>query len=43
MESQFGEQIRALRELQHLYLRQVVLILEKDTAQLSKIEKDCGN
>ena len=39
MESQFGEKIRALREQQHLYLRQVAPILEMDTAQLSKIEK----
>lgn len=39
MESQFGEKIRALREQQHLYLRQVAPMLEMDTAQLSKIEK----
>ena len=39
MESQFGEKIRALRERQHLYLRQVASLLEMDTAQLSKIEK----
>ena len=39
MESQFGEKIRALREKQHLYLRQVAPLLEMDTAQLSKIEK----
>jgi transcriptional regulator with XRE-family HTH domain len=39
MESQFGEKIRALREQQHLYLRQVAPLLEMDTAQLSKIEK----
>jgi transcriptional regulator with XRE-family HTH domain len=39
MESQFGEKIRALREKQHLYLRQVAPFLEMDTAQLSKIEK----
>jgi transcriptional regulator with XRE-family HTH domain len=39
MNSQFGERIRALREKQHLYLRQVAPLLEMDTAQLSKIEK----
>lgn len=39
MESQFGEKIRALREKQQLYLRQVAPLLEMDTAQLSKIEK----
>ena len=39
MNSQFGEQIRTLREKQHLYLRQVAPLLEMDTAQLSKIEK----
>ena len=39
MESQFGEKIRALREQQHLYLRQLAPMLEMDTAQLSKIEK----
>jgi transcriptional regulator with XRE-family HTH domain len=39
MESQFGEKIRTLRELQNLYLRQVAPLLEMDTAQLSKIEK----
>ncbi|MDZ4668545.1 MAG: helix-turn-helix transcriptional regulator [bacterium] len=39
MESQFGNKIRALRETQHLYLRQVAPLLEMDTAQLSKIEK----
>lgn len=39
MESQFGEKIRALREQQHLYLRQVAPLLEMDTALLSKIEK----
>lgn len=39
MESQFGEKIRALREQQHLYLRQVAPLLHMDTAQLSKIEK----
>jgi HTH-type transcriptional regulator, competence development regulator len=39
MESQFGEKIRALREKQNLYLRQVAPLLEMDTAQLSKIEK----
>ncbi len=38
MESQFGEKIRALREKQQLYLRQVAPLLEMDTAQLSKIE-----
>src|ERR1044072_3077456 len=39
MKSQFGEKIRNLREMQNLYLRQVGLLLELDTAQLSKIEK----
>ena len=39
MHSQFGERIRALREKQHLYLRQVAPLLEMDTTQLSKIEK----
>ena len=39
MKSQFGERIRALREKQNLYLRQVAPLLEMDTAQLSKIEK----
>jgi transcriptional regulator with XRE-family HTH domain len=39
MNSQFGERIRTLREMQHLYLRQVAPLLEMDTAQLSKIEK----
>ncbi|MBX2935105.1 MAG: helix-turn-helix domain-containing protein [Ferruginibacter sp.] len=39
MESQFGERIRTLRELQNLYLRQVAPLLNMDTAQLSKIEK----
>ena len=39
MESQFGDKIRTLRELQNLYLRQVAPLLEMDTAQLSKIEK----
>ena len=39
MDSQFGERIRALRERQNLYLRQVAPLLEMDTAQLSKIEK----
>ena len=39
MQSQFGERIRALREKQNLYLRQVAPLLEMDTAQLSKIEK----
>jgi len=39
MESLFGEKIRALREQQHLYLRQVAPLLEMKTAQLSKIEK----
>lgn len=39
MNSQFGERIRALREQQNLYLRQVAPFLEMDTAQLSKIEK----
>jgi transcriptional regulator with XRE-family HTH domain len=39
MNSHFGEQIRTLREKQHLFLRQVAPLLEMDTAQLSKIEK----
>ncbi len=39
MESQFGQKIRALREKQNLFLRQVAPLLEMDTAQLSKIEK----
>ena len=39
MNSQFGKQIRTLREKQQLYLRQVAPLLEMDTAQLSKIEK----
>jgi HTH-type transcriptional regulator, competence development regulator len=39
MKNQFGEKIRALREKQNLYLRQVAPLLEMDTAQLSKIEK----
>lgn len=39
MESQFGEKIRALREQQYLYLRQVAPKLEMEMAQLSKIEK----
>ena len=38
MKSQFGERVRALREQQNLYLRQVAPLLEMDTAQLSKIE-----
>ena len=39
MQSQFGAKIRALREKQNLFLRQVASLLEMDTAQLSKIEK----
>ena len=39
MQSQFGAKIRALREKQNLFLRQVASVLEMDTAQLSKIEK----
>ena len=39
MQNQFGEKVRALREKQKLFLRQVASILEMDTAQLSKIEK----
>jgi HTH-type transcriptional regulator, competence development regulator len=39
MESQFGNRIRSLREIQNLLLRQVASILEMDTAQLSKIER----
>jgi transcriptional regulator with XRE-family HTH domain len=39
MESQFGNRIRNLREVQNLLLRQVASILEMDTAQLSKIER----
>ena len=38
MESQFGEKIRALREKQKLYLREVAPLLNMDMAQLSKIE-----
>lgn len=37
MESQFGEKIRALREQQHLYFRQVAPSLEMKTTQLSRI------
>ncbi len=40
MQSKFGTKIRELRETQKLYLRQVAPLLEMDTAQLSKIEKD---
>jgi transcriptional regulator with XRE-family HTH domain len=40
MNSQVGERIRTHREQQHLYLRQVAPLLEMDTAQLSKIEKE---
>ncbi|HVA97507.1 MAG TPA: helix-turn-helix transcriptional regulator [Bacteroidia bacterium] len=40
MDSQFGSKIRTLREGQKLYLRQVASLLDMDTAQLSKIEKD---
>lgn len=36
---QFGERIKALREKQKLFLRQVAAHLDMDTAQLSKIEK----
>jgi len=39
MQSQFGAKIRSLRERQYLFLRQVVPLLEMDTAKLSKIEK----
>ena len=39
MDSQFGNRVRALREKQKLYLRQVAPLLEMDTALLSKIEK----
>ena len=39
MNSNFGEHIRDLRIRQNLYLRQVALLLQMDTAQLSKIEK----
>ena len=39
MNSQFGQRIRALREKQNMYLRQVAPLLDMDTAQLSKIEK----
>lgn len=39
MKNQFGEKVRALREKQNLFLRQVASMLEMDTAQLSKIEK----
>jgi len=39
MNSQFGERIRTLGLMQHLYLRHVAPLLEMDSAQLSKIEK----
>jgi len=39
MINKFGDKVRALRENQKLYLRQVAPVLEMDTAQLSKIEK----
>lgn len=39
MKSQFGLKIKALRENQHLFLRQVAAYLQMDVAQLSKIEK----
>lgn len=39
MESQFGAKIKALREAQNLFLRQVASLLEMDTAELSKIER----
>lgn len=38
MKSQFGEEIRALRAKQKLYLREVAPLLNMDMAQLSKIE-----
>lgn len=39
MKSQFSEKIRTLRENHNLYLRQVALLLEMDSVQLSIIEK----
>ena len=39
MKSQFGELIRTHGKKQHLHLRQVALLLEMDTAQMSIIEK----
>jgi hypothetical protein len=36
MNSQFGERIRTLREMQHLYLRQVAPLLEKGLGQLKR-------
>ena len=39
MSSQFGLKIKALREHQQLFLRQVAAHLQMDVAQLSKIEK----
>ena len=39
MNNQFGSKIKALREHNKLYLRQVAAHLDMDTAQLSKIEK----
>jgi transcriptional regulator with XRE-family HTH domain len=39
MKGQFNEKIPAHREQQHLSLRQVAALLERRTAQLSKIEK----
>jgi transcriptional regulator with XRE-family HTH domain len=39
MKGQFNEKIPAHREQQHLSLRQVAALLERDKARLSKIEK----
>lgn len=39
MNNQFGERIKALREKNSMYLRQIAAHLQMDTAQLSKIEK----
>ncbi len=39
MKGQFNEKIPAHREQQHLSLRRVVALLERDKAQGSKIEK----
>ncbi|MBK7387655.1 MAG: helix-turn-helix domain-containing protein [Bacteroidetes bacterium] len=38
MKKEFGEEIRALREKQNLYLRDIAPRLNMDVAQLSKIE-----
>lgn len=39
IQSEFGEEIKRLRELNHLYQRQVASELEIDTPMLSKIER----